>query len=572
MIDARPPPPDTPEALLGQATALLNGKRPREALRAVTAALARFADDPRLCNLAGECAVALGEPARAEAFFRRDLAGAPQSARVHFNLGLLYAQGNRTAEAERHYRCAMAIAPDNVAAYGHLGLLLNAAGRCEDAEQCYRRALAIHPGNAALHANLAMALAKQQHVEEAERHYRRATELDPDRAHFTQLANLLARQRRYRDAEQVFAQAIAHAPNDTLAHFNFAVLLEDLDRDEEAEAHYRRALALDAGLLIARHNLAYLLLRNGRYEEAWPLHEIRHSPDLPPEQRLRLPAPFSFPQWQGEPLPGKSLLLWPEQGLGDEIQFCRYLPLLKQRGAKRLTVICKTPLKALLERMEGVDAVIALDEFSGAVAAHDYWCYPLSLPFHFNTTLTDIPDRLPYLHAPPDRAARWSPRLPREGMRVGLAWKGNAEHKNDAERSLALSALAPLWSVPGVHFISLQKARDEEQALHPPPGQPLVALGHAFGDLADTAAVIEQLDLVISVDTVVAHLSGALAKPCWLLLPHYHCDWRWLRGRGDSPWYPGVMRLFRQPRGGGWAPVIEQLTEALRERAAAYGR
>jgi ADP-heptose:LPS heptosyltransferase len=148
-----------------------------------------------------------------------------------------------------------------------------------------------------------------------------------------------------------------------------------------------------------------------------------------------------------------------------------------------------------------------------------------------------------------------------------LVWKGNARHLNDARRSLELRQLAPLWSVPNVRFISLQKERDEAQALRPPPGQPLLALGHAFTDLADTAAVIAQLDLVITVDTAVAHLAGALARPCWVLLPHQRCDWRWLREREDSPWYPGVMRLFRQSRGGGWIPVIKHVENALRAAA-----
>jgi len=569
-MDAPPPSAqEAPEAVLGQAAARLNAKQPREALQIATAALARFADHPQLCNLAGECAAALDEPAQAEGYFQRALAGAPHSARVHFNLGLLYAQTNRAPEAERHYRRALKHAPDNVASYGHLGLLLAAQGRPAEAEECYRRALAISPDNAALHANIAAALSAQQRVAEAEGHFRRAAALDPA-SRLGNLANLLARQQRHAEAEQVFIQAIARAPDDAMAHFNFAVLLEDLDRDEEAETHYRQALALDGGSLIARHNLGYLLLRNGRYEEGWPLHEVRHSPDLPPEQRFRLPARCAFPPWQGEPLPGKSLLLWPEQGLGDEIQFCRYLPRLKQRGVARLTVICKPPLQALMETVEGVDDVIALDAFDGAVAPHDYWCYPLSLPLYFNTTLTTIPNRLPYLRVPAGRGVYWSRRLPRDGLRVGLVWKGNPEHKNDARRSLALTALAPLWSVPGVEFISLQKGQDQEPDLHAPLGQKLLALGQEFRDLADAAAVIEQLDLVISVDTAVAHLAGALARPCWVMLPHHHCDWRWLRDRDDSPWYPGIMRLFRQGRDGAWAAVIEQMTRALRDFRAAW--
>lgn len=553
---------------MGQAIALLNAKRPRDALLSLTAALARFPHHGPLCNLAGECAAAIGDTAQAEGFFRRALAAAPYSARVHFNLARLYAQRSRAAEAEGHYRRAAALAPDNAATHAGLGLLLNAGGRPAEAERCHRRALAIAPHNAALMANMAEALAAQQRLDEAERHYRRAAELDPGQARLTNLANLLARQSRFGEAQRVFSRAIAQAPDDALAHFNYGILLQDLDREEDAQDQYRRALAIDPGHVLARNNLAYLLLRNGHYEEGWRMNEVRYSPDLPPERRFPVAPPLAFPQWRGEALCGRSLLLWTEQGLGDEIQFCRYLPMLKGLGVTRLTMVCQTPLKALLETVDGIDELIAANEFDGAVAPHDYWCYPLSLPLCFNTTLSTIPDRLPYLRVPPERTALWKMRLPSQGLRVGLAWKGSAQHPNDARRSLTLSALAPLWSVPGVRFVSLQKGRDEQLAMHPPSGQPLLALGHEFLDLADTAAVIDQLDLVICVDTSVAHLTGALGRPCWVMLPDRQCDWRWLRGRSDSPWYPRVMRLFRQSRDGEWAPVTAEITRALRELAS----
>jgi Flp pilus assembly protein TadD len=569
---ALPSASDGPEALQRQAAALLAAGEAHQALRLVVQGLARFPDDARLGNLAGECAAALGDTVQAEAHWRRVLAAAPHSARAHYNLGLLYTQDQRPAEAEQCFRRSLKLAPDNAAAHGRLGVLLAAEQRTAEAEQCYRRALALNPGNAALHCNLGVVLAAQQRHDETEWHYRRTVALDPGGIKgLTNLGNELARTGRHAEAERFLNQAVVLAPGDAMTHFNLAVLMEDLDRDGEAERDYRRALALDPRAAIAQLNLAYLLLRHGRFQEAWPLHEIRHSPAMPLPQRFRQPAPFAFPQWQGQSLQGKSLLVWPEQGLGDEVQFCRYLPLLRQRGAARLTLICKTPLKALMETVNGVDAVITLDA-GGVVAPHDYWVYPLSLPLYFQTTLATLPADLPYMRVPPERALRWRERLPRDGLRVGLVWKGNARHLNDARRSLELRQLAPLWSVPGVRFISLQKERDEAQALQPPPGQPLLALGHEFSDLADTAAVIDQLDLVITVDTAVAHLAGALARPCWVLLPHRRCDWRWLKGRDDSPWYPGVMRLFRQPRGSDWVPVIKQVEDALRALAGAHLR
>ena len=274
-----------------------------------------------------------------------------------------------------------------------------------------------------------------------------------------------------------------------------------------------------------------------------------------------------------------------------EITFWRYLSLLKEQGAAQITLLCKAPLTTLMETLEGVDTVIALGEADTVVTAHDYWIYPLSIPLHCQTTLTTIPARLPYLQALPDRVTRWSARLPHQGFRVGLVWKGNRLHTNgclphqgfrvglvwkgnrlhtnDNKRSLSgLVTLAPLWSVPGVRFVSLQKGQGEDEARNPPAEQPLIDLGAEIDDFADTAAIVEQLDLVICVDTAVAHLAGALAKPCWVLLPAEKGDWRWLKDRNDSPWYPGVMRLFRQTRDEDWTSVVLDIKSALRDEIA----
>ncbi len=274
-----------------------------------------------------------------------------------------------------------------------------------------------------------------------------------------------------------------------------------------------------------------------------------------------------YPRWQGESLAGKSLLIWPEQGLGDYIQFCRYAPLLKDRGLARLSLFCAPSLKALLETVNGVDAVIT---DPASVPGHDYWCFPLSLPLHFGTTVDAIPAALPYLRALPERMDRWRNRLPGEGRKVGLAWKGNPKLKNDSNRSLpGLETLAPLWAVPGVSFVSLQKGPGEDQATQAPAAQPIIALGTQAGDFADTAAIIAQLDLVICVDTAIAHLAGAMGKTCWVLLPALGTDWRWLDDRPDSPWYPGVMRLFRQSKIGDWSRTVDEVASALNSRVNA---
>lgn len=198
----------------------------------------------------------------------------------------------------------------------------------------------------------------------------------------------------------------------------------------------------------------------------------------------------------------------------------------------------------------------------------DFWCYPLSLPLIFGTTLDNLPATIPYLRAEPERVLRWAAKVPQATLRVGLAWKGSSTHKNDGNRFLpSLAILAPLWSVPGIAFVSLQKGAGEDEASLAAAHQPLTHLGSAIADFADSAAILSQLDLLICVDTAVAQLAGALGTPCWVLLPDYGTDWRWLEDWHDSPWYPEVMRLFRQSADGDWAGAITRVVEALHEWA-----
>ena len=258
------------------------------------------------------------------------------------------------------------------------------------------------------------------------------------------------------------------------------------------------------------------------------------------------------------------------------IQFCRYASVLKTRGAACVTVVCHPSLKTLFATLPGVDAVLSFEDEVSA-SDWDFWTPPMSLPHYCNTRLDSIPAPIPYLAPEPARVAQWSAQLsallPAPGLRVGLAWKGNACFENDADRSLpSLDVLAPIGAVVGVHFISLQKGGGEQEALQPPAGLSLLALGGALQDFADMAAVVASLDLVISVDTAVAHLAGSLGMPCWVLLPDYRTDWRWLAERTDTPWYPERMRLFRQPEAGGWPALVAQVHAALQSWAAGAGR
>ncbi|OGR00408.1 MAG: hypothetical protein A2505_08735 [Deltaproteobacteria bacterium RIFOXYD12_FULL_55_16] len=406
----------------------------------------------------------------------------------------------------------------------------------------------------------------------AEKYWRTVIQVQPGDAgtHYN-LGILLSELKRLNESEAVYRQAIALQPEYVEAHNNLGILLSELKRFEEAEAAYCQAIAIQPGYAEAQLNLGLLLLKLGRLEEAWPLYEARYHPKN--KARVTSPPLLPFPQWQGEPLVGKSILVYPEQGFGDEIQFARYLPLLKARGASRVTLACRPPLWSLLQSIVGADKVVAFSE-DLFMEASDFWVFPLSLPLRFHTTLDTIPAALPYLAADPELVEHWRPWLPPSAFRVGLAWKGADWHNNDANRSLpGLSALAPLWSVPEVGFVSLQKGQGEEEALCPPENQPLLNLGAEIRDFADTAAIISQLELVICVDTAIAHLAGALGKPCWVLLPAIGTDWRWLQERADSPWYPGVLRLFRQEQAeDGWGSTVARVAAALGELREGAGR
>jgi hypothetical protein len=444
---------------------------------------------------------------------------------------MLYAATKKTGEAEQCYLKAISINPAHTRAYTNLGILLENTKRFDDAEKCQRIALKFSPDSAEIHSNLAGLLtSRYSSSAEAETHFLRTIELDP-------------------------ASAFSYS--------NYGVYLANQNRDTEAEFQFRKALSLDPDYQLAHLNLGFLLLAHGRFTEGWMHHESRYSPGLP-DSGILLPNP-PFPKWQGESLEGKSLLVWLEQGFGDEIQFCRFLPLLKKKcGVKTVTYVCKPQLKRLMLMLEGVDTIIASDELDADVEIHDYWTFPLSFPRYWTDDPEGFPARIPYLKAPADRIAYWKTLLLPNGFKVGLVWRGNVKHHNDNYRSLpGLSTLAPLWSVPGIRFISLQRGSGEDEAVCPPKDQPIQHLGSKLTDFSDTAVVIDQLDLLICVDTATAHLAGALGKPCWVLLPAYRTDWRWLRDRSDSPWYPGNMRLFRQQSINNWAPVVEEVRQAL---------
>ena len=564
------------EALLQRGHAQAALSRCAELLHDAALPTAQAAD---LCNLAGAAAHALGQHEMAETLWQQALAHADGADAVGplINLGVLYAGQQRRADAEAAYHRALAIEPDNVTALTNLGVLLAEMDQPVDAEAFHRHALDIDPGHAAAHTNLGLLLLAQHRVAEATACQRRAVMLAPDSAEIhTNLGNLLAAHGAPAEAQAHLQRALALDPASASARLNLGVFCAAQGRDAEAEAFLRDALVTRPHYPLAALNLSKLLLAQGRFAEGWRLHEARHDPTLLDNG---IPPPdLPLPPWRGESLAGRALLIWPEQGLGDQIQFSRYVPWLKQQGAARVTLVCQRPLAALFASLPGVDAVLAADVVDNAfqlrdadLPPHDYWTFPLSLPRWAGTDLSTLPGApIPYLRAAPAASAAWSARWQlaeaddtSRALRVGLVWCGNPRHDNDAERSLlGLPTLAPLWDVPGVRFASLQAGRAADSTLA------LLDWGPDLRDFADTAAAVSALDLLICVDTSIAHLAGAMGRPCWVLLPNYRTDWLWLRQRDDSPWYPMGMRLFRQASRGAWAPVVEQVRAALQQRVA----
>ncbi len=431
-------------------------------------------------------------------------------------------------EAQRYYTQALSIAPHNAGALNGLGLIHYERGHYEEAENCYRKALASISNYPACRNNYGVLLHKIDRFEEAAAQYEAVLASEPD----------------YDDAR-----------------YGLASVYGQIQRLEEAEKHLRYILARNPQDTRSSTVLGMVLMQRGQHQEGWDLYRGRYSENNP-YRFVKRPA-FNSPYWQGEDLHGKSIMVHREQGLGDEIQFSRYVSRLKrEKGAKAVYLVCTKSALPLLRQLPDVDGVIA-QEPGNEISHFDYWVMLLDLPLYFCETPAPFGLMPPYFSASEDAIRRWP--LPASKLRVGVVWKGSTAHDKDRFRSLpGLESLRPLFSVPGITWISLQKGAGEEEARNPPAGISLLALGHQVQDYTDTAAIIAQLDLVITVDTSVAHLAGAMGQPCWTLISSFCTDWRWREGQDTTHWYP-AMRLQRGDAQGSWEPAIARMREALLE-------
>jgi tetratricopeptide (TPR) repeat protein len=496
-----------------------------------------------------------GKLNEAIAAHRAAVAIKPDYAEARYNLANALATAGRTIEAIEEYRRTIELKPSLAEPYNNLGNALFASGKIDEAIAACREAIARKADYPEAHFNLGVALQARNEMTAAVASLKRAIALRGDFADaYYNLGNVLHDCDELEPAIEAYRKAIELKSDFAECWSNLGIALRDAGRLEESDAAYLRALEIKPDYAPVHWNLGLNYLLEGKLDAGWQENEWRWKCAGFPSPKRR----FREPMWKGEALGGRTILLHAEQGFGDTIQFARYVPLVEARGG-HVILQCQKELALLFQSsFKGVETIPMEQTASG----FDFHCPLMSLPLVFETRLETIPAEQAYLAAEGAAVDRWRARHSEmRGIRVGLAWAGSPTHKRDRQRSIVMERLLPLAAVKGVHFFSLQKGVDIDRSCFSKFG--IIDVADELKDFAQTAAVMANLDLVISVDTAVAHLAGALGKNVWTLLP-WVPDWRWLLGRDDSPWYP-TMRLFRQTQRGDWGIPIERAAQALKE-------
>jgi tetratricopeptide (TPR) repeat protein len=497
-----------------------------------------------------------GKFSEAENLYRQVLAAVPNHAGAMYHLGVLARQFGHNQVAVELLSKALAIAPD-AGGLTYLGDLFMNLERIAEAEAAFAQAARMMPNDPAARANHATALWRLKRPEEAKAGYLQALALAPDHTPSLHgLMNVLGDLGDVEGAIKAGRRAAELGVNTAGFWSDYGIACtEALDIDAALDAH-ERAMKLDPNFGTGHYNLAQTLLLKGEFKRAWPEHEWRwQSARFPSARRT-----FAQPQWDGSSMPDKTVFVHAEQGFGDAIMFARYLPMVASRA--KMIVECQAEIVELIKTVDGVQTVIARGQEPGPF---DFHIPMLSLPLVFDTTRQTIPAQVPYIRADAGKTESWKQRLADDpAFRIGIAWAGSPIHPNDRRRSMTLEQFAPL-AMESVSFYSLQKGPHARQADHGLGGKPVHDLSEDLRDFTDTAALMENLDLVICIDSAPIHAAGALARPVWVMLP-YLPDWRWLIDQpDDTPWYP-TMRLFRQHKPGDWAEVVNRVAEELRRR------
>lgn len=546
--------PDDHDALQLLGLLLANQNRDQEAIELLSSAIAAKPGLAIYHNGLGEIYRKMRRWDEAVACYQRALALQPKFAEAYNNLGIAQWFEGRPTEAIASWQRAAQLKPDLAAAHSNLGNALKEQGRLDEAVVAYHQALRAQPGFAEGHLNLGNALQAKGEFEQAKAEFAEAARLRPNLAEaHNNLGNALRELGRLDEAMAAIQRAMELKPGSAEVHNNLGNVLKDQCRLNESIAAFERAIEIDPLLTEPHWNLSHALLLSGDFKRGWEAYEWRWT-----EKSQFAKRSFVQPQWDGRDLNGQTILIHAEQGLGDSIQFVRYVALVAHRGGK-VIVECQPSLVKLFRGSIEAQEIVARGQ---RLPAFDFHCPMLSLPLAFGTVLNSIPNPGAYLKADPQLAQSWKQKLGDSGdrVRVGIAWAGNPMHVKDRTRSIALPRWAPLAEAKNVIFYSLQKGLTSAPA--PPAGMELIDLTAELGDFADTAALVENLDLVVTVDTAIAHLAAAMGKPVWVLIA-FSPDWRWMLGRSDSPWYSS-LRLFRQPRFGDWDSVIQTVAAELR--------
>ncbi|HEX3637119.1 MAG TPA: tetratricopeptide repeat protein [Paraburkholderia sp.] len=518
-------------------------------------------DRAELWEHAGLLAASMGNHTSAEAFYQRAIRLAGSTASVHRNLGDCLRQAGRLTEAITHYEKSIDIEPGLHHAIRALARIHAQLGQPDSAVHYWHRAWTLDPGSLNDGLGLITVLAKAGHTHQlADAITQMRSRFAGDATALKALAVVLNTSDRFNDALSVARQGLAIDPHHALLHHNAARALSISGRTAESRPHSMEAARLLPDNPHMQFHLAGVLLALGEFEEGWKRYTWFH--DLPDRRTERVRPVLR--EWQGETVAGCRFLLVGEQGLGDQIQFLRFAEWLHRQQAT-VDVLVSEPVAALASHMTGVRAAFT----TMPTGPYDYWCTMLRMPEHMKLDVSMLPVAMPYLTATPDKPRQWQARIEAissgrrhaENRRVGVVWAGSPNHVLDRYRSVRLAALQPLFGLGGITWYSVQKGERERESEGLAHEYDLHTLGPSINDFTDTLAILQTLDLLITVDTSVAHLAGAAGLPVWVLVPAYS-EWRWLSDRTDSPWYPS-MRLFRQRELGEWDPVVKDVQAAL---------
>jgi tetratricopeptide (TPR) repeat protein len=496
-----------------------------------------------------------GQIDEAITYYKKAVELEPDFADAYYNLGAAFQDKRQFDLAIDYYQKAVELEPDLDDAYYNLGIIWQDKMRFDEAITSYQKTLELNPKHADAYNNLGTIYKEQEQYDKALMYFYRALLSDPRlaKAHVN-LGSIYQEQGRLDEAITCYKKALEINPDLDYAYNNMGRVLQDKGQVDNAIACFQNVLKLNPDNALAHWNMACALLLTGNFKQGWQENEWRWKIDGYPLHD------FSQPLWDGSDIQGSSILLHAEQRFDDTIQFIRYAPLVAQKGA-RVIVECQKEMASLMKGLEGISHIVMQGD---QLPAFDVHCPFLSLPLVFNTTIDHIPTKIPYISADPLLVDKWRVRMQQDtsDLKIGVTWSRNSGNKYGQYRLFALEAFRTLGRFEGSSWYSLQKGNAAEQAKHPPEGMKLFDYMEETQDFMDMAALIKNLDLVISLDTPVAHLAGALGKQVWTLLP-FSPDWRWMLDKEDSPWYP-TMRLFRQPASGDWEPVIEKVGASLR--------